>query len=44
MLDYSHRLNSGYDESEISQDVKNVLNDAVQNRAHLEKDPLQSKD
>ena len=44
MLDYSHRLNTGYDESEISQDVKNVLNDAVQNRAHLEKDPLQSKD
>ena len=44
MLDYSHRLNTGYDESEISQDVKNVLNDVVQNRAHLEKDPLQSKD
>ena len=44
ILDYSHRLNTGYDESEISQDVKNVLNDAVQNRAHLEKDPLQSKD
>ena len=43
MLDYSHRLNTG-DESEISQDVKNVLNDVVQNRAHLEKDPLQSKD
>ena len=40
-LHYAHKLNSGYDESEISDAQKQVLDDQVEKRAHLSKDPLQ---
>lgn len=40
-LHYAHKLNSGYDESEISYAQKQVLDDQVEKRAHLSKDPLQ---
>ena len=39
-LHYAHKLNSGYDESEISDAQKQVLDDQVENRANLSKDPL----
>lgn len=39
-LHYAHKLNSGYDESEISDAQKQVLDDQVEKRAHLSKDPL----
>jgi hypothetical protein len=35
-----HKLNDGYDESEISESQKHVLDDAVRTRTNLRKDPL----
>jgi len=42
-LKYSHRINSGYDESNISPDQRKVLTDKVQDRTGLVEDPLQKK-
>lgn len=35
-----HKLNDGYDESDISDSQKHVLDDAVRTRTNLHKDPL----
>lgn len=35
-----HKLNDGYDESEISDSQKHVLDDVVRTRTNLRKDPL----
>jgi len=42
--DYAHDFNSGYDESDISPDTKQALDDAVTSRTDLASDPLQKND
>lgn len=39
---HAHQINTGYDESNISDDQKKVLDDVVSSRAGLECDPLHS--
>ena len=42
-LGYAHRINTGYDESNISDEQKQVLTDMVQTKAKLPTDPLQNQ-
>jgi hypothetical protein len=41
--EYAHKFNSGYDESDISRDTRNAMNDAVTSRTGYNEDPLQKK-
>lgn len=42
-LEHADKFNINHDETKISTDQKKVLTDNVEKRAHLNKDPLQSK-